>query len=475
MKKIALVIGTIGGILLASCNGFLKEYPNDIAYPESVADFNELLNGEGYMDVVTGGDIGMWIHVMDDDIAFETSSENRPTVYDFYQWEPYLNTDATWKVLYKRIGILNVIINEIDEHKEGAGDEYRKVKGEAYFLRAAYYYFLVNIYGKPYHADRASTELGVPLKLTAEIEDKHYARHTVKQCYDQIETDLKAAVSHLKGLVPTSTYRGSEMAARLLLSRLDLYVGKWEEAVHQCDTIIRLGSYSLLNFNSFTPSNTLDPVYAKSPETIFSNGKSYFRSYGTPPTATSNTNAYVATSELLNLYETNDLRRTYYYRGSVKTPRKIYVTNNGSDFFMYRLPEVYLNMAEALTVLGKNSEAIDALQELRKNRFTTGNLPEINRSGEALMDFVRDERRKELSFEGQRWFDLRRYAVHPKWPLQKEIRHPYFILAEQKGELVIGKYDEDPTYYVLPIPDYEVVLSGGTLIANERREPKTPQ
>lgn len=95
---------------------------------------------------------------------------------------------------YKRIGVVNVILNEIDEFKDEPGDGYRKVKGEAHFLRGSNYYFLVNIYGQPYSKERAATELGVPLKLNAEIEDKRFQRNSLEECYQQIVNDLQSAV-----------------------------------------------------------------------------------------------------------------------------------------------------------------------------------------------------------------------------------------------------------------------------------------
>ena len=95
-----------------------------------------------------------------------------------------------------------------------------------------------------------------------------------------------------------------------------------------------------------------------------------------------------------------------------------------SDFFLLRLPEVYLNKAEALAMLEKTTEAIETIQTLREQRVKTGTLGDLQLSGEELVNYIRNERRLELTFEGQRWFDLRRYAVCPKWPFQKEIHHP---------------------------------------------------
>ena len=100
-------------------------------------------------------------------------------------------------------------------------------------------------------------------------------------------------------------------------------------------------------------------------------------------------------------------------------------------------------------MLEKTTEAIETIQTLREQRVKTGTLEDLQLSGEELVNYIRNERRLELTFEGQRWFDLRRYAVCPKWPFQKEIHHPYYVETEIKGARVLRKYDEEPEFYVL--------------------------
>ena len=76
-------------------------------------------------------------------------------------------------------------------------------------------------------------------------------------------------------------------------------------------------------------------------------------------------------------------------------------------------------------------------------------------TGEKLVEEIRLERRKELCFEGHRWFDLRRYAVCEKYPYSKQIRHAFNVYDGNKYEwdrtdiYVLEK--EDPAY-VMQIP-----------------------
>lgn len=101
-----------------------------------------------------------------------------------------------------------------------------------------------------------------------------------------------------------------------------------------------------------------------------------------------------------------------------------------SDIGTIRLAEVYLNKAEALAMQDRDEEAAAVLKELRDKRFITGTNHEITETGKELIDKIRWERRWELCFEGHRWFDLRRYAVSPKYADSKEIRHACYEMEE---------------------------------------------
>lgn len=68
-------------------------------------------------------------------------------------------------------------------------------------------------------------------------------------------------------------------------------------------------------------------------------------------------------------------------------------------------------MAEA-TAKTDPTIALNAVNELRKKRISEEKYKDKSGlSGDELLEFVRNERRRELCFEGHRWFDLRRYGM----------------------------------------------------------------
>lgn len=110
-----------------------------------------------------------------------------------------------------------------------------RVKGECYFLRAQFYLTLVNLYGKPYNPATASTDLGVPLKISSRVEhdkdkDTQFERTTLDKIYRQLADDLTRSVACLKQEDKGVLYRVSEGAAAVLLSRVYLYMQEWEAA-----------------------------------------------------------------------------------------------------------------------------------------------------------------------------------------------------------------------------------------------------
>lgn len=521
MKKVIyLIIGCLGFV---SCGDFLKEYSQDLVYASSLEDMDEVLIGNGYMKhegypsfVFSSGQANavyyMWLNVMDDDIQefgsgpYSVGNSGNPSEYlrSFYEWSkvPFQNEkgvpydDENWKKLYSHISYSNVIISQVDEFSEDSKGAKRRIKGEAQFLRAAYYYLLVNFYANPYVKATAETDPGVPLKLIEKVDDKYYSRNSIAEVYNQIVKDLKDAAENLTGVEQPTVYRVNEAAARILLSRVYLYMGEWQLAADECDRVMKLGIH-LSNLNDFdltetigVPGDKLRVTKAQymntsqSPEVLFTQG-----SNGCPYLMFDKTSIgrYAVSQELCDLYtkypEVTDLRLTGFFsksqvNGNYRFVRKtsdVLADMTTFDCFIIRSAEAYLNKAEAEAMLG--GDAITPIKKLLENRFAGGQIPAIDGlSGKELVEFIRDERRRELCFESQRWFDLRRYAVCVKYPESKEIDHVSYLPATAanangipNGTYRLKRYEEERAY-VLPIPGYEIVFNRGELVDNPERE-----
>ena len=491
MKKIINIFGILWSVLLVSCGDFLEEYPRDLLYVNSISDLSELLVGDGYMisretsDSDDEGEttIASWIHLMDDDVQLSSKPNywdklGSPVYIGYYEWLKLPSTDENgtvkhdyvWSGLYEHIASLNVILDEVEAFRD-AGADYHRVKGEALFLRATYYFWLVNLYAKPYAAGTAATDLGVPIKVRSEVEDKDFVRDPVADVYNLIVEDLLKAISDLKGIVQASVYRANETAARALLSRVYLYMGEWEKCDSQCDTIMQ-ATYRLQDLNTLKSGTSI--LSSKSTETIFSQGEYRLNAMVGYKTKTT----YAISEDLKAAFynQANDQRYklgiTIYSYGNYPSKFKKWSNGGVSDCNLIRYAEIYLNKAEALAMQDKEEGAKNVMNSFLATRYCAEGVPDIEtKTGKDLVDFIRNERRLELCFEGHRWFDLRRYSVSPKYSDVKSIRHEVRV---QSTGVACGYY-ELPAYpdggWVLPIPTYELQFTDGNMVNNERPAP----
>lgn len=519
MKKNLLFITSIA-VFLAGCS-FLDEYSKDKVFASSANDLDELILGDGYMnaEMSAGYDLGYgycsYIHLMDDD-AEETSLAQmgsshgfnlRDPMFGYFTWQArpgvnetnssFINESGDWNRIYGHINVVNSILDIVDDlggtHSEQA--QATRIKGEACFLRAAYHFTLVNLYGKPYNRENISSP-GIPIKLVGEVIDIKYSRESVGTVYEQILADLKVAEACLAESVSLNTiYRADIVACYHLLSRVHLYMQNWSEALRYAQKVLATNG-ALRDLNGFNYETGF--LSKTSPETIFSMGSSNL-----PCCFINQLKSFGVSHDLYHSYTAGDLRQEiflYEYDGYVGltklAPAATQAYRKGtnefwwyayyyygyygkrvevSDHFLFRSAEAYLNGAEAAAYLGDENTANRLLEQLRVNRIDAATYAPVNLSGEALVKFIRDERRRELCFEGHRWFDLRRYQVCEHYPESKEIRHIYYQYESrnsttliQKREYVLQPYDPA---YTLAIP--KEVLDFNTGMQNNER-PERP-
>ncbi len=501
MKKfftniIAFSLLTFGAV---GCSDFLDQYSQDLVVAKSVTDLNELLIGDVYIRSSTvsygmGTGVLGFINMLDDDInTTGTSAKGNigsrawtasvKPLYGFFTWQQDIryNDDRTgmaddaptWNNLYRRINHANNIVDIIDEMPRNTDDEkalYYRVKGESHFLRAQFYFVLANLYGKPYRPDSAGINLCVPLKLTPHVEhdkDKptQFSRATVAEVYDQIIKDLLVAEECLTISPQPARYRlhrTSAEATSLLLSRVYLYTQQWAKAEAAAKRVL---DSPLAILSAITDLRSDAPFLTRyNKEVLFSQGANYVTPKDLSTSLSADPADYCVTRDLYDIYELDDARRTAFFAknglsDSIRLTQKYergLELNHISDGFLLRTAEAYLNYAEACAMQGKESEANTALNTLRRNRIHFYN--DESHSGEGLVDAIRNERRRELCFEGHRWFDLRRYAVNEQYPYKKDIIHAFSFYSGENAYL-------GTNYFLLPSGDeaYTFALPVGIL------------
>ncbi len=318
---------------------------------------------------------------------------------------------SLWSSAYNIIYMTNALLTGLETSGQLTEDVAGKLQGEAKFVRAFTYFYLVNLYGE------------VPLLLTTDYRANALApRNPVNEVYEQIILDLEEAISLLSG-----EYAGGErtminrFVATAMLARVNLYTENWEQAeMLSSQVIASKGMYEILEDpNQVFLANSKEAVWQLSPEgrggsLSYTNEGLTFLFHPIIPSLTK----VKLSNDLMSSFEQQDKRLlhwTGYYDGlnsyfAFKYKDRSSMNNITEYSMVLRFAEQYLIRAEARAMQENISGAIADLDQIRERAgldLIAETSPEINQ--EDLMDLILEERRKELFTEwGHRWLDLKR-------------------------------------------------------------------
>lgn len=480
MKHIKIFFVTFSMLLITSCSDdFLDKQPLDTIntenYPRTTEELITIING-AYQplqwpklynlrmwtsDIMSGNSIvgagGGTDGIETQDMSNFVTQPDNAGVLDLWR--------GPWPgILMSNIVLETAPLLDIDEVIRD------RSMGEAYFLRAHYYFILARYFGDV-------PLITIPLSSD---DDLLPSRAPVSEIYDLIISDLNNAI----GLLPTkSSYgqqdigRASKGAAYGILTKVHLTLGNYQEVIKMASAIEGLG----FTLNDNYASN-FDINNENSQESIFevqfaSNGGYSFwdnenQASWTSPFMGPRGSNFVGgsfgwsqpTLEFINQYENEDTRKdiTVLYAGCPNFDEKEYESSysytgynvrkflvplsiipsyddSPLNFPVLRYADVLLMKAEALNELGQTSEAEIYINMIR-NRAGLNNIS----TGLSQVDFreaVLKERRLELAFEGQRWFDLIRVS-NGQYGLD-------FLHS-------IGKSNATEKHLLFPVPQIEI-------------------
>lgn len=408
-------------LLMSGCSkSFLDQRPSTgIATPDAFktpADMQAALTGAYAQLLALYGEPMMVVGDLLGDNTFVSAANsgifNQFNGYSFTANVAY--TNVIWSNAYKAILAAN---NIIDASLTG-GDVISQYKGEAYAIRGLAYFNLVRLYGKAYTVDPAAP--GVPLSL-------HYnpnalpARNTVAEVYTQIVADFNAAFSLMKAYNGTATF--SRYAALALLAKVELYRGNYTAAYENALKVINESGFGLLQRSDVSAywAATTPQDNTTQTETFFevvSTAINYSPigelalDYDQGP---SSSGEILTRKSLYDLYGAADVRKSLITVGARNRPggenpawfvnKYTAVSGDYNDKKVIRMSDVYLIAAEAAWRKGQTGEAQTYLNALVQQRDPALQYTE---TGDALLSAIITERRKELAFEGDRFFDLNR-------------------------------------------------------------------
>ena len=335
------------------------------------------------------------------------------------------STSEIFSANYEGINRCNQALNIVPQLDKANPALRTRLLAEAKFLRAFMYFTLVKTYG------------GVPiidhLPNPSSDEDRimQLTRKTTAEVYAFIESDLADAIAALPNkseYAASEKGRASKGAAYALLAKVNLYQKKWQKVVDNCNLVT---GYSIVsNYAS---------MFRLAGE---NDAESIFEIQGTGSVPAKGIQGYSATQgargaggwgwgfntpsqSLVNAYELGDVRKnatiifagTTLYDGrivptTVENPRYNYKAYSSAytdawesdiNIKYLRYAEVVLMKAEALNELDQTPAAILLLNQIRK-RAELGNTTAASKADVRIA--IWKERRVEMAFEHDRFFDL---------------------------------------------------------------------
>lgn len=431
---------------VSSCKKEWLEEKRDLAMvvPITLKDMRALLNNY----YVFGADnIGIMLYSADDyylpDNIFGSESLDTRALYtwedDFFDvWVDLLE----WNESYHQIFYTNTILEGLEkiEINNYNREEWSDIKGGALFYRAKTHFNLVQMFATPFGKDINENSLGIPLKMSSDINAKTQ-RASLIETYNQILEDLKESAYLLK-IKPLRKTDASKPAAYAMLARVYLIMNDYEQALDYADSCLSVHS-QLLDYNDVEAQKNY-PFSPMNEEVIFQS--KVYPQYIFYDDMKIDTNLYLS-------FHDKDLRKDIFFQKD-NSGRYSFKGSYHGDFDMFSgiaTDEVFLIKAECLARLGNLSGAIKVLNELLVTRYEKDAFTPYEANDQAkVLDIVLLERRKQLMFRGLRWVDLRR------------------LNQEKETETILRRHIGNETYellpngnkYAFPIPNKIIELTG---------------
>lgn len=479
MKNIKYLVLTVTGLIFISCSDdFLNPLPETAVAVESYfqSDADVLSGVIGIYDALQGVNENTTTNIGNanrgvqfEHLLTEHRSDNTRNATlegsksDFHRYIVNANnveSEDYYQSMYEVIFRANNILNFVDVADAGNQAKYT---AEAKFLRAYAYFNLVRLYSD------------VPLVTEVVIatdSEALFTRISEAQIYAQIVEDLQAAVNVLEN---SSKSRASKAAAQGLLAKVYLTQPNrnYSGALQLCEAIINSGQFALeSNYSDVFYDELNDEIIFAIQYTAGNSAES--QSFSSEFTSTfrqgREDGQNIVNDNLIAAFAANGGDRTpvsYVTFGTTTEVAKflpegtdltvvppdygLSARDAGNDYIALRYADVLLMHVEAAIGDGTNTTNINALASFQKIRDRAFPATAPNSVSSVSKNELLAERRVELAFENQRWYDLIRFGV------ANDVLSAH---AEEMGYVFTSRA------LLLPIPAREINLSGGLLTQN---------
>ncbi|WP_295117459.1 RagB/SusD family nutrient uptake outer membrane protein [uncultured Chitinophaga sp.] len=465
MKQSIFII--LAALLLTSCSDMLEESPKSIAaenFYNTPAEVEAGLNAI-YTPIRAGGTLGALYECQQE--IYTEYMIGRGSHAPLNDYAGLDNTNITrvgdmWSAFYQSIRNANIVVKRAPLGKQLTPAEVQKYVGEARFMRALCYFYLVRNWA------------GVPLRTEITMDSINLARSSTEAVYNYIVDDLLFAEQNLLD-APRLVGTPSKLVAKAVLTDVYMNLHQYDKARDKALEIITTNKFSLVpvtvtaDFEKLfgadingTPEEIFYLKYARMP---VGQGFPYLDYCYYPNSGYYKGNAYYTfyadseTNSFMKAWDKNDLRYKFNWYsqtfglGPTTILLKKFTDKDAqyaaNDYPVYRYADILLFYAEAVAQ-AESAPTADAMEKLnmvhRRAYGKPATVPDVatdfnlaDYAGkQTFIDLVVKERGYENCGEAKRWLDLKRLGI-----------------AQQVVKAVKGK-DVAARHMLWPIPQAEI-------------------
>jgi hypothetical protein len=371
------------------------------------------------------------------------------------------NEWTDWIDFYAAINYCNLVLKYSPQVKQADGTftdyQYNAYNAEAIFLRSLAYFYLVRSYKD------------VPFILTpydSDDQDFFHPKTEDKVILDSLENQLTRILHVIPEDYETNAKtrgRATRGAVNALLADIALWKYEYEDCIMYVERIEESDLYDLVPggiwFTIFSEGNTLEGIFELQYDSRLGQHNHVY-----PLTSPVNRNVLASTFalDLLSPEISGEVIRGY---GSLRTQDKLIwkylgqspdeisfrsgINQRSCNWIFYRLADVLLMKAEALSQLGRFDEALAIVNRIRERAYMEP--ASAKYSPQAFEDLILEERAKELAFEGKRWFDLLRMGRRNNYERKGKLIEQIIQNVPATQKRVLASKLNDPYGWYLPI------------------------
>ena len=370
---------------------------------------------------------------------YDQNEEIHRNVYSSNSFE----LESIYDNLYGIVSNANFILAASENIKtEEPNAKVENLKGLALFSKALAYYSICNLYCVAYNELTAGLELGAQIsnKYNPNVIENKPKRSNLKETYKIILDHLNKA----EKLIVTQGEANSDLITKdaviALRARVSLSKKDYKNAIKESSKLIASNAYQLETGNDFKNmfindnggelifllsqtklSKSANTGYQFNGDVIVSNNEVGDKIFTYSPN-------YLPTQYIIDLYDDNDIRKFTYFKEKTisiygekkqailvnKYPGNPEISLKSNEYHnhvkLFRISEMYLIRAESyynLQQYGLASKDINLLKSKRISGYAN-----VSFSKTELDNEIKNERLRELCFEGHRIADLKRWNIN---------------------------------------------------------------